>query len=120
MPLWSEHVSDIERYGARSLPRHEPGIQDGAHLRMLDAPDEGDGKRVGIADACCGLTATVGLVPLLEAIDAGGALGRVELGGVFLVGRAALVHVLGDPALVADVAVAASLVEGGEDALDLG
>jgi hypothetical protein len=120
MPLWSEQVSDIECYGAGCLPRHEPGVQGSAHLRVLNAPDEGNGKRVAIADACCGLAATVGLIPLLEAIDAGGALGRAELGGVFLVGGAAFVHVLGDPAFVADVAVAASLVEGGEDALDLG
>jgi hypothetical protein len=87
---------------------------------MLNAPDEGNGKCVGIANACCGLAATVGLIPPLEAVNASGALGRVELGGVLLVGRAAFVHVLGDPAFVADVAVAASLVEGGEDALDLG
>ncbi len=87
---------------------------------MLDAPSKSDGKSVRVSDPCSNFPAYVRLAGILEAIDAGGTLGRVELGGVFLVSRAALVHVLGDPAFVADVAVAASLVKGGEDALDLG
>ena len=59
------------------------------------------------------------LVTGLEGVDASLALVRVELSGIFQVPHPAFVHLLGDPAFVADVRVSAALVERGENTLHL-
>ena len=87
---------------------------------MFNPFSESRGEGVGIRDASSGLAAPVKVLTLLETVDPGGAFGWVELGGVFEVGGPAPVHFLGDPAFVADVGVAAALVERGEEALHLG
>jgi hypothetical protein len=56
----------------------------------------------------------------LDAVHVILTLFRVELGGILQVPHPALVHLLGDPALVPDVRMPAALVERGEYALHLG
>jgi hypothetical protein len=86
---------------------------------MFNPCGESRGEGIGIHDASSGLPAPVKVLTLLETVDPRCAFGRVELGGVFEVGDPAPVHLLGDPALVTDVGVAAALVKRGEEPLHL-
>ena len=61
----------------------------------------------------------MGSLRRLQAINPGGSFRRVELGRIFQVRHPPPAHFLGDPAFVADVGVAAALVERGEEALHL-
>jgi hypothetical protein len=60
------------------------------------------------------------LVTRLDAIDPGHTLGHVELGRILEAPQSELVHFFGDPAFMANVSVAAALVERREDPLHLG
>ena len=56
----------------------------------------------------------------LERVHTGFTFFRVELGGILEFPYSALVHLLGDPAVVADVRVPVPLVERDEDTLGVG
>ena len=86
---------------------------------MFDACGKSRGEGVGVRDAGSGLPAAVKVLTRPEAVDPGCAFGWVELGGVFQESDPAPVHLLGDPALVTDMGVAAALVERGEQPLHL-
>jgi hypothetical protein len=86
---------------------------------MFDAFGEGRGEGVRIHDASSSLPTPVELLTLPETVNPGRAFRRVELGGIFEESHAPLVHFFGDPAFVADVGVAAALVEGSKDPLHL-
>ena len=87
---------------------------------MLDAAGEGRRENLRIDDLARDIAAPMRNVTGGEAVDACPALGRVELGGVLKVADPVLVHLLGDPAHVADMRVPVPLVERGEYTLHLG
>jgi hypothetical protein len=87
---------------------------------MLGASRKRDGKGIRVSQASYGVPTTVMPVSPRDAVDPGHTFRQVSLGGVFEVGHPSFVHLLGDPAFVADVAVAATLVQCREDPLDLG
>jgi hypothetical protein len=118
--IGAEQLPDRQLYRRWLVIGIKRRVQRGANLRMFNPCGESRGEGVGIRDASGGLAASVKVLTPLEAVDPGGAFGWVELGGVFEVGGPAPVHLLGDPAFVADVGVAATLVERGEEALHLG
>jgi hypothetical protein len=119
MSVGTEQLPQRHPYRARLIIGVVRCFERRPHFGVLDSASERDGESMGIGDSRRSLPALVREIAGLEAIKTSGTLGLIALGGVFQVGDAALVHLLGDPAFVADVAVAASLVEGGEDALDL-
>jgi hypothetical protein len=89
-------------------------IQRGPYVRMLNAAGEGRRENLRIGDLARDIAAPMRDVTGGKAVDACPALGRVELGGVLKVPNPVLVHLLGNPALVADMRVPVPLVERGE------
>src|ERR671922_453079 len=87
---------------------------------MLRAASDSGGEGVRMGDPGRVTSAPVRLVMGCEAVDPGRTLDRVTLSGILQAAQSALVHLLSDPAFVADVRVPAALVERGEYALHLG
>ena len=87
---------------------------------MLSTPGDGHREGVRVGDPGGDAAAPVLLAAGQQAIGPGGPFRRVELGRILQVSHSSPAHLLGDPAFVADVGVAAALVEGGEQALHLG
>jgi hypothetical protein len=87
---------------------------------MFDAAREGHCEGIRVRDPRSGLPTLVRSITRPEAIDPRRPFRQVRLRRVFQVGDAAFVPLLGHPAFVADMAVAATLVKRGEDPLDLG
>jgi hypothetical protein len=87
---------------------------------MLDTTGEGSREGLRIGDPSGDITASVRLIAVFEPINPVSALVWIELGGILQVLYPALVHFLGDPAIVADMRVPVPLVERGEYTLHLG
>jgi len=118
--ITSEDPGYRQHDGGRNAPFPEFCTERRPHVLMLGALGQGHSEGVGAGDPRDDASASVRLVAWRETVDAGRALGRVELGGVVQVTDTALVHLLGDPAFVPDVRMAAALVERGEHALHFG
>jgi hypothetical protein len=84
---------------------------------MLDAASESYGECIGIADSQRGTSAAMQSAWCTQAVNPQGPFHRIELDGIFQIGHPASVHLLVDLAFVADVAMAAALVERREDPL---
>jgi len=87
---------------------------------MLDAASKGRREGFRIRDPGNDTAAPVRLIADLDTVDTDHSLSWVELGGILQVPHPAFVHLLGDPALMADMRVTVPLVERGEYALHLG
>src|SRR5690348_1495632 len=87
---------------------------------MLGTSSEGNRESLRTSDSASVVATPVRKITGGEAVDSGLALVWVELGGIFQVSHPAFVHLLGDPAFVADVGVPVTLVECDDDTLDVG
>jgi hypothetical protein len=83
---------------------------------MLNPTDKGRNEGIRIGDTGCCFAASMALIILPETVYAQGSLFLVKLRGIFAVGDTASVRLLGYPAFVADVGVAAGGVKRGDDA----
>ena len=81
---------------------------------MLDPTSEGRREGLWVRDPRNDTAAPVKLMADLDTVDTRHSHSGVELGGVLKVPDPAFVHLLGDPALVADMRVPVPLVERGE------
>jgi hypothetical protein len=120
MALRAQQVGYRQDDLAGNPPFLEVRPQRGTHVRVLYGAGNGNRESVGIRYPRSNASAPVQLVTIRNAIDPGRTLRHVKLGRIFQVSHPPLVHLLGDPAFVADVGVTAALVEGGEDPLYLG
>jgi hypothetical protein len=105
---------------AGRAPLLEFRLQRGPHVRMLDGASDTSREDLRVRYPRGGASAPVHLVTGHNAVDARRPFRQVKLGGIFQVGHPPVVHLLGDPALVADMGMTAALVQRGEDPLYLG
>jgi hypothetical protein len=117
VPIESEQFAQGERHRTRYPPEGELHAQRRFHGRLLDAAGESYGECIGIADSRRGTPAAMRSLGCTQAVNPQRPFHRIELDGIFQVGHPPSVHLLIDPAFVADVAMAAALVERREDPL---
>jgi hypothetical protein len=86
---------------------------------MLNATGESHGEGVRVYDPAGHLPALVRLLTGFEAVNSGWPLRRIKLGRIFEERYPPLVHLLGDPAFVPDMAMAAALIKRRENSLHL-
>lgn len=119
MTIGTEYLGYRQHDGRRHSPFPECRAQGRPHLPMPGAHGHDRREGVGAGDPGGGTSAPVRPVTWREAIDPGLASGQIELGWIFQVTQPPLIHLLGDPAFMPDVRMAAALVERGEYALYL-
>jgi hypothetical protein len=86
---------------------------------MLNATGESHGEGVRVCYPAGHLAALVHLLTGPQAVNSGGPFRGIQLGRVLKERYPPLVHLLGDPAFMPDMAMAAALIQRREDSLYL-
>ncbi len=119
MTVWAQQF--LNRY----LDRTGLGIgmewrfQRGTYPGMFNATGKSHGEGVRVCYPAGHLPTLVRLLAGLETVNSGCPFREIKLGRVLKERDPPLVHFLGDPAFMPDMAMAAALIKRGEDPLDL-